>query len=112
MSDIIHTSSSAEEAIILFEISSAASGARSHLAKPSANSMELATKSAQALGQAMGTIQSLANRTAETLHQLPQKPSEVELEFGIKIDGDAGAIVAKNSSEGNLRIKLVWRNGD
>ncbi|HEY9761941.1 MAG TPA: CU044_2847 family protein [Trichocoleus sp.] len=105
MSDIIHTSISAEESIILFEISNAQGPGRLGGVKP----MELATKSAQALGQAMGTIQALANRTMETINQLPRKPSEFELEFGIKIDAEAGALIAKGSEEGNLRVKLVWR---
>ncbi|MBD2256181.1 CU044_2847 family protein [Pseudanabaena sp. FACHB-2040] len=107
MSDIIHTSGSTEESILLFEIS----GAQGVMRAGGLNTMELATKSAQALSQAMGAIQTLANRTTETINQLPQKPSEFELEFGIKIDAEAGAIVSKSGSEGNLRVKLVWRNG-
>lgn len=105
MSDIIHTSLSAEESIILFEISTTQGSLRPGGVKP----MELATKSAQALGQAMGTIQALANRTTEAINQLPKKPSEVELEFGIKIDAEAGVLISKAREEGNLRVKLVWR---
>jgi hypothetical protein len=105
MSDIIHTSGSTEESIILFEMSSQGS-----LRTGGFNSMELATRSAQGLSQAMGAIQTLANRTAETINQLPQKPSECELEFGIKIDAEAGAVVSKASGEGNLRVKLIWRS--
>lgn len=104
MSDIIHTTGSPEDNLVLFEIST--QGAiRSSSFKPT----ELATRSAQALGQAMGAIQTLANRTTETIARLPQPPSEFELEFGIKIDAEAGAIVSKVSAEGNLKVKLVWR---
>ncbi|MBE7384561.1 MAG: hypothetical protein F6J95_024495 [Leptolyngbya sp. SIO1E4] len=69
---------------------------------------ELATKSAQALGKAMGTIQALANRTTETLSKLPNPPTAVELEFSLKMDAEAGAIVSKSPEAGNLRIKLMW----
>lgn len=105
MSDLIHTSSSAEESIILFEISNSQGTLRSGSIKP----MELATRSAQALQQAMGTIQALANRTTEAINQLPKKPSEFELEFAIKVDAEAGVLISKVSGEGNLRVKLVWR---
>lgn len=105
MSDIIHTTGSPEDNIILFEMSSGGT-----LRGPSFKPTELATKSAQALSQAMGTIHALANRTTETIERLPQKPAEVELEFGIKIDAEAGAIVSRVGGEGNLRIKMVWRH--
>ncbi|PSN18753.1 hypothetical protein C7271_10840 [filamentous cyanobacterium CCP5] len=105
MGEIIHTTGSPEDNIILFEMGSTAGSLRGGLLKPT----ELATKSAQALGQAMGTIHALANRTAETIDRLPQKPAEFELEFGIKIDAEAGALVSKVGSEGNLRIKMVWK---
>ncbi|MBF2035006.1 MAG: hypothetical protein IGR92_05850 [Leptolyngbyaceae cyanobacterium T60_A2020_046] len=104
-SDIIHTVTSSEESIVLFEIT-----ARGQVRSPKPHPQELATKSAQALVQAMGIIQALANRTTETIQRLPQKPSEFELSFGIKIDADAGAIVARGNEEGNLHIKLVWKD--
>lgn len=71
---------------------------------------ELAAKSAQALGKAMGAIQVLANRTTAAIDKLPKKPKEFELEFGIKIDAEAGALVSKVGGEGNLRIKMVWKD--
>ncbi|HEY9889041.1 MAG TPA: CU044_2847 family protein [Candidatus Obscuribacterales bacterium] len=103
-SDIIQTLTSSEESIVLFEMSDA----RGKLTAAHRHPQELATKSAQAMVQAMGTIQALANRTSETLAKLPNPPSACELEFGIKIDATAGAIVSHAADEGNLRIKFVW----
>jgi hypothetical protein len=103
-SDIIHTVTSSEESIVLFEMSDARGKAMATARHP----QELATKSAQALVQAMGTIQALANRTSETLAKLPNPPATCELEFGIKMDANAGAIVSHGADEGNLRIKFVW----
>lgn len=106
MPDLIHTSSSADEAIVLFDIGPAAGSLRN---AASARSMELAAKSAQGLGQAMGTIQALANRTTAAIDQLPQPPTEFELAFGLKIDAEAGVLVVKSEGESHLRVKLVWR---
>ena len=75
------------------------------------NPPELATKVGSGRwGRPWATIQTLANRTTEAINKLPEKPSEFELEFGIKIDAEAGAIVSKVSTEGNLKIKLVWQS--
>ena len=107
-SNIIHTATSSEESIVLFELSSFRGQAKTSNYHP----QELATKSAQALTQAMGTIQALANRTTETLAKLPSPPSSFELEFGLKMDAEAGAIVSKAAEEGNLRVKLMWKPDD
>lgn len=107
MSEIIQTNGSPEENIVLFEIS--ASGAvRGMNLKPT----ELAHKSALALGQAMGTIQALAHQTTVAINKLPKKPKEFELEFGIKMDAEAGAIVSKAHGEGNLHIRMLWHDDD
>lgn len=103
-SDIIQTVTSSEESIVLFELSDQRGKTTATCRHP----QELATKSAQSLGQAMGTIQALANRTAETLGRLPNPPATCELEFGIKMDATAGALVSQSATESNLRIKLVW----
>ena len=103
-SDIIQTVTSSEESIVLFEMNDA----RGKTVATSRHPQELAAKSAQALGQAMGTIQALANRTAETLAKLPTPPETCEVEFGIKVDAQVGALVSNSAETSNLRIKFVW----
>ncbi|MGD1859955.1 MAG: CU044_2847 family protein [Leptolyngbyaceae cyanobacterium] len=106
-SDIIQTVTS-EESIVLFEMSDSRGKAIATARHP----QELATKSAQALVQAMGNIQALANRTAETLAKVPQPPTVCEVEFGIKMDSQAGAMVSQSATDSNLRIKFVWSAGE
>ncbi|MCP4593536.1 MAG: hypothetical protein GY842_22595, partial [bacterium] len=36
------------------------------------------------------------------------RPSKVELEFGIKFDTEVGAYVAKASTEAGFRVLLTW----
>lgn len=107
-SDIIQTVTSSEESIVLFEMSDARGKSTTTARHP----QELATKSAQGMVQAMGTIQAIANRTSETLAKLPNPPATCELEFGIKMDANAGAMVSQGPDEGNLRIKFVWSPAD
>ncbi|MFJ3338625.1 CU044_2847 family protein [Streptomyces sp. NPDC086766] len=39
------------------------------------------------------------------------RPAEVEVTFGIKVNGTANWLVAKAASEANFGVKLIWRPG-
>lgn len=39
------------------------------------------------------------------------RPDEVEIEFGVKLSAEAGAVIAKGSTEGHLVVKLSWSAG-
>ncbi|MFF7854075.1 CU044_2847 family protein [Streptomyces sp. NPDC007904] len=36
------------------------------------------------------------------------QPDTVELEFGVRLTAEAGAVIAKGSAEGHLVVKLSW----
>ncbi|MFF4355590.1 CU044_2847 family protein [Streptomyces sp. NPDC001604] len=36
------------------------------------------------------------------------KPDTVELEFGVKLSAETGAVIAKGAAEGHLVVKLSW----
>ncbi|HEX2313223.1 MAG TPA: CU044_2847 family protein [Thermomonospora sp.] len=36
------------------------------------------------------------------------RPDAVELEFGVKLNAAAGAVIAKTAGEAHLRVKLTW----
>lgn len=36
------------------------------------------------------------------------RPDTVELEFGVKLTAEAGAVIAKSAVEGHLVVKLSW----
>ncbi|NEO84535.1 MAG: hypothetical protein F6J87_09815 [Spirulina sp. SIO3F2] len=69
---------------------------------------ELADKSARAVEKAMNTIQRMADKTWETVDSLANRPSQVEVEFGITFDVESGALIAKTGVEASLNVKLVW----
>ena len=46
----------------------------------------------------------------DAVHSLPEPPNEVEINFGLKITGEAGNVaVAKASGEVNYTVKLSWK---
>lgn len=63
----------------------------------------------EAYGQTLATIRACANGVIDTLQGLEDQPSNASLEFGIKIDAKAGAMIAKSLGEGQFKVSLSWR---
>ena len=70
---------------------------------------ELAEKSAKALKHAMGVIRTMADNVAETIDKISDRPSEVSVEFGLKMDAEAGAYIAKAGVEAGFTVTLTWK---
>jgi hypothetical protein len=70
----------------------------------------LAGRSAQALNSAMSAIRQMARRVTATIQSLPalERPTTLELEFGLKLDAEAGALVARAGAEAGFNVRLVW----
>ncbi|NES23414.1 MAG: hypothetical protein F6K41_31980 [Symploca sp. SIO3E6] len=92
-----------EDTVLLVEMSSGPG-----MKQVSLNPADLAQKSTQAVDKAMGTIRAMAKRTIATLDTLSNKPNQVELEFGIKFNAEADALIAKTGTEANIKVKMVW----
>ncbi len=75
---------------------------------------DLAEKSAQALDKAMSTIRQMSQRVTKTVKNidLVDRPSKVVLEFGLKLDAEAGALIAKASTEAGFKVVLTWEQPD
>jgi len=67
-------------------------------------------QSQKALNLAMGTVRAMAYRIAQTIDDLEDKfrPDEAEVEFGITLDAEAGAMLAKASTGAQIKVKLKW----
>jgi hypothetical protein len=69
---------------------------------------ELAGKSALALDRAMSTVRQMAKRVTDAVDKITDKPDKVEVEFGLKLDAEAGAYIAKASTEAGFKVMLTW----
>ena len=63
----------------------------------------------QRLESAMGSVRDAAQATLDAFKKL--SPETVEVEFGIKLAGEAGALIAKASAEGHFTVRLTWSPG-
>lgn len=56
-------------------------------------------------------IQHSAKGLMESVRDLPNPPSEMEISFGLKATGEAGNVaIGKAGSEANFTVKLVWKS--
>jgi hypothetical protein len=57
---------------------------------------------------ALQGIRSAADAALRVFRDGALRPDGVELEFGVKLTGEAGAVIAKTSMEGHITVKLSW----
>ena len=58
--------------------------------------------------QALSRVRSAADELLDTVRNMASKPDSCEIAFGIKLNAQAGAIIAKASAEANFTVKLSW----
>jgi hypothetical protein len=59
--------------------------------------------------QAMDRVRDAATAALTAFQQMATRPDEVELEFGVKLDAEVGAVIARTHVEGQLTVRLTWR---
>jgi len=69
---------------------------------------DLAAQSEKAIASAMNTIHAVAQRVTATINSISERPSTVEVDFGLKLTANAGALVASASTEASFIVKLTW----
>jgi hypothetical protein len=68
--------------------------------------------SAEALENAMRTVRAMAQWVETTIDDLAGNPDQVEVEFGVKMDFEGQALIAKAGAEAAISVSLTWqRNG-
>jgi hypothetical protein len=70
----------------------------------------------QAVGKTFDeSIAHVRDAAAAALHQfqsMTRRPDEVEIKFGVKLDAEVGALIARTGVQGQFEVKLTWRAPD
>lgn len=64
--------------------------------------------SEQTLRQALAPVTSAAAEVIEKFREIPSRPDEIEIHFGVKLDGTLGAIIATAAIGTHLDVTLRW----
>lgn len=56
-------------------------------------------------------VRALATQLATAAEGVPgpNQPTDMEVTFGVRVDSNAIVSIARNPSEGNIRVTLKWR---
>ncbi|WP_330340303.1 CU044_2847 family protein [Streptomyces sp. NBC_00557] len=57
---------------------------------------------------ALDGVRSAAQSALRVFRDGSLRPDSVELEFGVKLTAEAGAVIAKGAAEGQLVVRLGW----
>jgi Trypsin-co-occurring domain 1 len=70
---------------------------------------EMISKADETFEHALGRIVPTSAAMIQRFRGMATQPDEIEIEFGVKISAEAGAIIAKTSGEANFRIAVRWK---
>lgn len=59
--------------------------------------------------QTLDTIRACANGVIDTLQNLEALPNAASINFAIKVDAEAGAMIAKSMNDGQFKVALSWK---
>lgn len=62
-----------------------------------------------AYDQTLRTVRTCANGMIETIQGLDTLPSAASIDFAIKIDAEAGPMIAKSLGDAHFKVSLSWK---
>jgi len=69
---------------------------------------EIIEKASENFETALGKIRPVAEVIIRNLRDLTQAPDSVKVEFGVKLNASAGAVIAAAAAEANFKVTLTW----
>ena len=96
-----------DDEVILVELTPTA-GVRSVSISPT----DMIEKSKEAMDHAMKSIRSMAKKTVRTIKEIPisERPTTISVEFGLKLNAEGNAVVAKAGMEATLNVTMTWEH--
>jgi hypothetical protein len=70
---------------------------------------EVTTRAGETFEAAFARVEPAARAIVDKLRQLADSPDEIQVEFGVTLSAQAGAIVAHAAGEANFRVTLSWK---
>ena len=76
---------------------------------PATGILDVTEKARQSFEAAIDRVKPAAEVIVQKLRSLAKEPDELELEFGLKMDAEAGAIFASVGVEANFKVTMTWK---
>lgn len=78
---------------------------------PVSRSRDVVRSAATSLGSALSSVRDASSTILGQFRDAPVRPDKIEVEFGVRLSTEAGAVIAKSSLDGHLTVKLCWEGG-
>lgn len=80
--------------------------------RPVSRADDALAQATETFDKALRNIHSAAESALRVFREGELRPDSVEIEFGVKLTAEAGAVIAKSAVEGHLVVKLSWAPGE
>lgn len=71
-------------------------------------------KSQKGINHSMATILGMTKKMAKLIRSMPlvEKPDEVHMQFGLKIDLEGNSFIVRGQAETNINVNLIWKESN
>lgn len=59
--------------------------------------------------RALNQVRDAAEAAITQFQRMTRKPDELEISFGVKLEAEVGAVIARSGVGGQLEVKLTWK---
>ena len=71
----------------------------------------IATKASHTFQESIESIKPALNVLIKGLDKISDRPDEISVEFGLKVNAQVGAVIAASGVEANFKVTLNWKQG-
>jgi Trypsin-co-occurring domain 1 len=105
MSELIEVSTDAGQ--VLFDSENLAAVGPQRVSRQGSN---IVVQLDERLNDALATVRPAADAVIRTFQTL--RPHELTVEFGLRVDAEAGCVIAKTSMAGHFTVTMKWSPGE
>jgi hypothetical protein len=96
-----------DESAVLVESGSVADSERPEIG-PVSRTGDLVRSATTTFDDALTHVRKAAAIALAKFKDMEVGPDTVEVEFGVKLNAEAGAVIARTGGEGHIKVKLTW----
>jgi Trypsin-co-occurring domain 1 len=67
---------------------------------------------ASSFRSALSTVRKAAGEALQEFRQARDSPEEVVIEFGVLLNAEAGAVIAKSGVQGHFKVTVKWKRAE
>ncbi|MEU2512126.1 CU044_2847 family protein [Streptomyces syringium] len=69
----------------------------------------LITSTTESFETALDHVRRAADAALSGFRNMEARPDEVQIQFGVRLNAEAGAVIARTGADGHLQVSLTWR---